>query len=108
MPHPAAHLTDRTQATDASLAARLETAERFSADLAGNIRAGEEIIERVRQIVETSRRIATAQVAPPPPANPQEHAAPAARASNTRLAAAAIAAERLVERARARQRGEAA
>ncbi len=98
---------------DASLAQRLESAERFAADLSINVRAGEDIIDRVRQIVETSRRAATAQAAaasaPPAPApTTAEASTPAGRVVNTRLAATAMAAERLIERARARQRGEAA
>ncbi|WP_342361514.1 DUF6468 domain-containing protein [Terrarubrum flagellatum] len=98
---------------DASLATRLESAERFAADLAMNVKAGEDIIDRVRQIVETSRRAAaaaaTAAQAPQPASAPaNESSLNGARLSNTRLAATAIAAERLIERARARQRGEAA
>ncbi|MBN9061645.1 MAG: hypothetical protein BGP06_02260 [Rhizobiales bacterium 65-9] len=94
---------------DASLALRLESAERFAADLSANVHAGEEIIERVRQIVETSRRAAAAQMQPAPTTPSVEPApATAVRGGATRLAAAAIAAERLAERARARQRVEAA
>ena len=103
-----AALKQTVSQADASLATRLESAERFAADLSVNVRAGEDIIDRVRQIVETSRRAAaTAANAVAAAATPPGETAPA-RAGNTRLAAAAIAAERLVERARARQRGEAA
>lgn len=106
---------------DASLATRLESAERFAADLAQNVRAGEDIVERVRQIVEMSRRTNAQQAEARPASSPAPIAAAAsvepapvsaqlngARFANPRLAATAIAAERLVERARARQRGEAA
>jgi hypothetical protein len=103
-----AALKQTVSQADASLATRLESAERFAADLSVNVRAGEDIIDRVRQIVETSRRAAAnaANAAAAAAAAPAEPAP--ARSGSTRLAAAAIAAERLVERARARQRGEAA
>jgi hypothetical protein len=107
-----ATLKQTVSQADASLAQRLESAERFAADLSINVRAGEDIIDRVRQIVETSRRAATAQAAaasaPPAPAATGTDAPALGRIVNTRLAATAMAAERLVERARARQRGEAA
>ncbi|MET0607046.1 MAG: DUF6468 domain-containing protein [Beijerinckiaceae bacterium] len=106
-----ATLKQTVSTADASLAERLESAERFAADLSNNVRTGEDIIDRVRQIVETTRRAAAAQAvvghAAPLPANPKADSQ-ASRNANTRLAAAAIAADRLVERARARQRGEAA
>lgn len=95
---------------DASLAGRLESAERFAAELAVNVRAGEEIVDRVRQIVETSRRAAAAtqEAAPSAPTPAAENSPAAARPDAARLAATAIVAERLAERARARQRREAA
>lgn len=98
---------------DASLAGRLESAERFAADLSASVHAGEDIIDRVRQIIETSRRAAAAQAPAAPasaPVAPVVERAPlnATRPGAVRLAATAIAAERLAERARARQRGEAA
>lgn len=97
---------------NSSLAERIDTAERFAADLSINVKAGEDIIDRVRQIVETSRKLAASQAV----AQQQNEKTGAILdngilpegGSNTRLAAAAIAAERLAQRARARMRGEAA
>lgn len=97
---------------NSSLAERIDTAERFAADLSINVKAGEDIIDRVRQIVETSRKLAASQaVAQQRAENADvilENGALPEGGANTRLAAAAVAAERLAMRARARLRGEAA
>ncbi|MGL5734697.1 MAG: DUF6468 domain-containing protein [Beijerinckiaceae bacterium] len=97
---------------NSTLAERIDTAERFAADLSINIKAGEDIIERVRQIVETSRKLAAVQATAQNRAGSDEPMIESGNfpegSANTRLAAAAIAAERLALRARARLRGEAA
>jgi hypothetical protein len=49
---------------DRTLADRLRTAERYAADLAGQVAAGEAVINRIVQIVESSRQVAAAGPAP--------------------------------------------
>lgn len=97
---------------NSSLAERIDTAERFAADLSINVKAGEDIIDRVRQIVETSRKLAASQAVTQQNIEKSntilDNGALPEGGANTRLAAAAIAAERLAQRARARMRGEAA
>lgn len=97
---------------NSSLAERIDTAERFAADLSINVKAGEDIIDRVRQIVETSRKLAASQAVAQQRVDKAdailENGALPEGGANTRLAAAAVAAERLAMRARARMRGEAA
>ncbi|WP_349369004.1 DUF6468 domain-containing protein [Salinarimonas sp.] len=56
---------------DRTLAERLRTAERYAADLASQVEAGESVMGRIMQMVDNSRRVA----APPPPP-PAERFAP--------------------------------
>ena len=53
--------------SDRTLGERLRTAERYSADLANRVHAGESVMSRIAQIVDTSRRAAEAESAPPAP-----------------------------------------
>jgi hypothetical protein len=53
--------------SDRTLGERLRTAERYSADLANRVNAGESVMSRIAQIVDTSRRAAEAETAPPAP-----------------------------------------
>ena len=84
------------QDCDRTLAERLRTAERYAADLAEQVEAGETVMGRIMQIVETSRRAVGAsepvgrQPVPPvaAPEPPQD-----------RMGAAAAAAQALAERA---------
>ena len=89
---------------DRTLADRLRTAERYAADLASQVEAGEAVVERIGQIVDASRQIA-AMESPTPAAAPKE---PVANARIERLSAAAAAAEALAERASKRFGGRAA
>ncbi|MGP9822540.1 DUF6468 domain-containing protein, partial [Salinarimonas sp. NSM] len=57
---------------DRTLAERLRTAERYAADLASQVEAGESMMGRIMQIVESSRRAAAAPPAPSV-AQPQPH-----------------------------------
>lgn len=61
---------------DRTLAERLRTAERYAADLASQVEAGESVMGRIMQMVDNSRRAA----APPAPQRvaPQPAAAPVA------------------------------
>ncbi|MGL4324096.1 MAG: DUF6468 domain-containing protein [Beijerinckiaceae bacterium] len=97
---------------NSTLAERIDTAERFAADLSINVKAGEDIIDRVRQIVETSRKLAATQAVAQQRTDKADSILDTGTlpdgSANTRLAAAAVAAERLALRARARIRGEAA
>jgi Domain of unknown function (DUF6468) len=77
---------------DQNIGERLRTAERFSADIAVQIKAGEEILDRLAQIAGAAR-----PAAPPPPPTP----APDARA-------VAAAAQAFADRARSRVKGIAA
>ncbi|WP_372425115.1 DUF6468 domain-containing protein, partial [Salinarimonas chemoclinalis] len=61
---------------DRTLAERLRTAERYAADLASQVEAGESMMGRIMQIVENSRRAAAA---PPPVAHSLPHREPAPR-----------------------------
>ncbi len=84
---------------DKSLGERLRTAERYAADLATQVQAGEQVMERISKIVEASRLIA------PAPANADgETASPAAR----RLTDAADMAAAITQRAVRRLDGHAA
>jgi hypothetical protein len=81
---------------DRTLADRLRTAERYAADLAGQVAAGEAVMSRIAQIVESSRAAAPSD-------------APPARAPHDeRLGAAALAAQALSERAARRLESRAA
>lgn len=78
--------------TDKTLAERLRTAERYSADLSAQIEAGEQLLARITRIVEASRMIA------PPPANAQPQAAQAARKLTDAADVAAAITQRAVRR----------
>ena len=82
---------------DRTLADRLRTAERYAADLAGQVAAGETVMSRIARIVESSREIAAPEPAPP-----------AKGPNDDRLGAAALAAQALAERAARRLEGRAA
>jgi hypothetical protein len=64
---------------DRTLAERLRTAERYAADLASQVEAGETMMGRIMQIVDNSRRALAPEPAPvaPPPA-PAPRSAPLA------------------------------
>ena len=89
---------------DRTLADRLRTAERYAADLASQVEAGEIVMGRIAQIVDASRQVASlgqgtqAKVQDEPPPNPHRE----------RLSAAAAAAQALAERATKRLEGHAA
>jgi phosphoglycerate-specific signal transduction histidine kinase len=78
---------------DRTLAERLRVAERYAADLAAQVQAGETVMERIGRIVQSSRQIA--QAAEAAPALP----APPVPAPMDRLAQAAAAAQAIAERA---------
>jgi hypothetical protein len=86
---------------DRTLADRLRTAERYAADLASQVEAGEAVVGRIGQIVDASRQIAAI-----------EYPAPAAAArepvTNARIERLSAAAEALAERASKRLGGRAA
>ena len=82
---------------DRTLADRLRTAERYAADLAEQVAAGETVMDRIARIVESSRAVAAA-----------EPAAPVKGPNDDRLDAAAAAAQGLAERAARRLEGRAA
>jgi hypothetical protein len=83
---------------DQTLGERLRTAERFSADIARQVEAGESVLARLTRIVATARQPEPERVPDPAPV-----AAPAPDARATAVAAQAFAA-----RARLRLRGAAA
>jgi Domain of unknown function (DUF6468) len=87
---------------DRTLADRLRTAERYAADLAGQVAAGETVMARIAQIVESSRQMTTseADTVPAPAPEREPH--------NERLSAAALAAQALADRAARRREGRAA
>lgn len=91
---------------DRTLGERLRTAERYAADLARQVEAGEEVIERVARIVSATQLIAPegrqANVNQPTPS------APAAATPGDRLSRASDMAQGLVERAVRRLEGRAA
>ena len=87
---------------DRTLAERLRTAERYASDLSAQVEAGAQVMNRIAQIVESSRRATSP--AEPAPALPE--AAPGPNAG--RLSAAAAAAQALAERAARRVAGVAA
>ncbi len=82
---------------DRTLADRLRTAERYAADLASQVEAGETVMGRIAQIVDASRRLEQPAARSEPPSPHRE-----------RLSAAAAAAEALAERAAKRLEGHAA
>ena len=88
---------------DRTLADRLRTAERYAADLASQVEAGETVMGRIAQIVDASRQLAGLGQDPPkgsdgPPPSPHRE----------RLSAAAATAQALAERAAKRLEGHAA
>jgi hypothetical protein len=83
---------------DKTLAERLRTAERYAADLANQIEAGETVLGRISKIVEASRLVA------PPAANAEE----AATATSRKLSEAADMAAAITQRAVRRLDGNAA
>ena len=87
---------------DRTLADRLRTAERYAADLASQVEAGETVMERIAQIVDASQQVAALGHA----AQPQKNAATSPQ--RERLNAAAAAAQALAERAAKRLEGHAA
>lgn len=76
---------------DRTLADRLRTAERYAADLADQIEAGQNVLNRITQIVDASSRIDA------PPAEEKERGETSRRLTNTSEMAAAIT-ERAVRR----------
>lgn len=93
---------------DRTLADRLRTAERYSADLAEQVAAGENVMDRIARIVDSSRHIAS--MAPRPAKPPAKDPPPEApRGPNDeRLSAAVTAARALADRAAQRRDGRAA
>lgn len=89
---------------DRTLADRLRTAERYAADLASQVEAGEIVMGRIAQIVDASRQVVTLGQAAPPRANDEPPPSP----HRERLSAAAAAAQALTERATKRLEGHAA
>jgi hypothetical protein len=77
---------------DKTLAERLRTAERYAADLAGQIEAGEQVLARIGRIVEASRLVA------PPPANADEVMSATARKLSNAADMAAAVTQRAVRR----------
>jgi hypothetical protein len=88
---------------DRTLAERLRTAERYAADLAHQVDAGQTVMSRIAQIVESSRQ-ATAHDSEPPKAANEPTRGP----NGERLSAAVAAAQALTERAVKRLGGAAA
>jgi hypothetical protein len=82
--------------SDRTLAERLRTAERYASELAAQVDAGQGVLNRISQIVETANKIASAG-APPSPAN--ETATKLASAADMAGAIAQRAITRLNERA---------
>ena len=62
---------------DRTLAERLRVAERYAADLAGQVEAGEAVMERISRIVTSSRQVADGALQPAAPTPPAIRAAPA-------------------------------
>jgi hypothetical protein len=90
---------------DETIAAHLRDAERHTADLAGYIRSGDDVIARIARIVETAGAEAPvrASARPAPAAEPPPAAAPA-----TRVSATLAAAQTFADRAQRRAGGQAA
>lgn len=86
---------------DRTLAERLRTAERYAADLAAQVEAGQAVMERIGQIVSAATLVAPRAEGKPAPA-PAEEPAPVSRMASAAQSAAAIrarAARRLEEQA---------
>ncbi len=77
---------------DKTLAERLRTAERYAADLAAQIEAGEQVMERIGKIVEASRLVA------PSAANAPDEPRPAVRKLTDAADMAAAITQRAVRR----------
>ncbi|HEX8417981.1 MAG TPA: DUF6468 domain-containing protein [Methylobacterium sp.] len=102
---------------DRTLGQRLSTAERYAADLAGHVEAGEAVIARIAAIVSHSQpsrtidapAVKAASEAAPPAVTPKPAIAAVATSPNgERLGAAAAAALAMSERALGRLRSRAA
>ncbi|WP_406854083.1 DUF6468 domain-containing protein [Alsobacter sp. KACC 23698] len=106
---------------DKTIGAQLRVAEQHSAELAGRIQSGDDVISRISRIVETARgglepagpaaapRTAPSVAPPPPPAvSPREAPEVASNGANSRLAATLAAAEAFAQRARRRLDSQAA
>jgi hypothetical protein len=104
-----AGLRSTLQDCDRTLAERLRTAERYAADLAEQVEAGETVMGRIMQIVDASRRAAgmpePAPAAEPPRREPEPVAPVAPPVREDRIGAAAAAAAALAERAARRLDG---
>ena len=86
---------------DRTLADRLRTAERYAADLASQVEAGETVVNRISQIVDATRQVAVFER--------KALAEPAAEKVNSqgdRLRAAVATAEALAERTAKRFKGQ--
>jgi hypothetical protein len=88
---------------DRTLAERLRTAERYAADLSEQVEAGNAVMSRIAQIVESSRQVAAIR-----PEAQKASDEPAKTVHSERLSAAAAAAQALAERAARRLEGTAA
>jgi hypothetical protein len=80
---------------DRTLADRLRTAERYAADLASQVEAGETVMGRIAQIVDASRHLASLGQ----DAQPTAYGEPVPSPHRERLSAAATTAQALAERA---------
>lgn len=89
---------------DRTLAERLGTAERYSADIAAHVEAGESVIARIAAIVGQARPAAAMPVAPAP----RPVAVETTPGNGERVGAALAAAQALSERALDRLRARAA
>jgi hypothetical protein len=88
---------------DRTLADRLRTAERYAADLSEQVAAGQSVMDRIAQIVESSRQVASTD-----PTRKEAESGPLQGPHGERLGAAAAAAQALAERAARRREGRAA
>ena len=88
---------------DRTLGERLRTAERYAADLSEQVEAGNTVMNRIAQIVESTRHVAAIRPEPPKAANEITKGP-----NGDRLSAAAAAAQALSERAARRLGGAAA
>jgi Domain of unknown function (DUF6468) len=86
---------------DRTLADRLRTAERYAADLATQVEAGETVMSRISQIVDASRQVAALERTVAPEAAQAEKPNP----HGERLRAAVATAEALAERTAKRFKG---
>jgi hypothetical protein len=89
---------------DRTLADRLRTAERYAADLASQVEAGEVVLGRIAQIVDASRHVAG--LGQPGPRNGKGE--PPSSPQHEQLKAAVVAAQALADRAAKRLEGHAA